>query len=54
MSAAKIYLTDKRLSITQIAEKLNYSTSRHFTQAFKQHYGITAHEYRRQLPDTGH
>ena len=51
MSAAKIYLTDKRLSITQIAEKLNYSTSQHFTQAFRQHYGITANEYRRQLQD---
>ena len=51
MSAAKIYLTDKRLSITQIAEKLNYSTSQHFTQAFRQHYGITANKYRRQLQD---
>lgn len=47
----KIYLTDKRLSITQIAEKLNYSTSQHFTQAFRQHYGITANKYRRQLQD---
>lgn len=51
MSAAKIYLTDNRLSITQIAEKLNYSTSQHFTQAFKQHYGMTAHAYRRQLSE---
>lgn len=51
MSAAKIYLTDNRLSITQIAEKLNYSTSQHFTQAFKQHYGLTAHAYRRQLSE---
>ena len=51
MSAAKIYLTDKRLSITQIAEKLNYSTSQHFTQAFRQHYGITANKYRRLLQD---
>ena len=53
MSAAKIYLTDKRLSITQIAEKLNYSTSQHFTQAFKQHFGLTAHAYRKQLSESG-
>ena len=32
-------------------EKLNYSTSQHFTQAFRQHYGITANKYRRQLQD---
>ncbi len=52
MSAAKIYLTDKRLSIAQIAEKLNYSTSQHFTQAFRQYYGVTANDYRRQLTES--
>lgn len=49
MSKAKIYLEDPSLSVAEIADRLNYSSSQHFSYAFKQYYGISASEYRRNL-----
>lgn len=48
MSMAKIYLDDNELNISEIAERLNYSTTQHFAYAFKQYYGITASDYRKR------
>jgi AraC-like DNA-binding protein/quercetin dioxygenase-like cupin family protein len=47
MSMAKIYLGNPNLSISEIAERLNYSSPEHFAYAFKQYYGTSASEYRR-------
>jgi len=47
MSMAKIYLDDNQLNISEIADRLNYSTVQHFSYAFKQYYGISASEYRK-------
>lgn len=53
MSIAKIYLEDPDMSVAEIAERLNYSSSQHFSYAFKQYYGISASEYRRNLQSGG-
>lgn len=47
MSMAKIYLDDNRLNISEIADRLNYSTVQHFSYAFKQYYNISPSEYRK-------
>ena len=47
MSMAKILLNDSALTISDIAERLNYSTVQHFSYAFKQYYGISASSYRK-------
>lgn len=47
MSMATIYLSDPDLSISEIANRLNYSSIQHFSYAFKQYYGISATTYRR-------
>ena len=49
MSAAKIYLEVPEMSIAEIADRMNYSSSQHFSYAFKQYYGISATEYRKRL-----
>ncbi|MDD3615039.1 MAG: AraC family transcriptional regulator [Lachnospiraceae bacterium] len=52
MSMAKILLADKSLTITAIAERLNYSSVEHFSYAFKQYYKVTARDYRKQLMES--
>ncbi|MDR2157360.1 MAG: AraC family transcriptional regulator [Clostridiales Family XIII bacterium] len=51
MAAAKLYLKDKNLSVSEIAERLNYSSVQHFSYAFKQYHGMTASDYRRNNAD---
>ena len=48
MSMAKIYLDDDTLNISEIADRLNYSSIQHFSYAFRQYYGISASTYRKQ------
>jgi AraC-like DNA-binding protein len=48
MSMAKIYLNDPTLSISEIANRLNYSSIEHFSYAFKQYYKTSATEYRKR------
>lgn len=50
MSMAKIFLDDKTLSISEIANRLNYSSLQHFSYAFRQYYGVSASEYRKSSP----
>lgn len=47
MSMAKLFLKDSYLSISEIADRLNYSSLQHFSYAFKQYYGISASSYRK-------
>lgn len=47
MSAAGLLLTETGDSIQNIAEKLGYSSSEHFTNAFKGYYKITPSKYRK-------
>ncbi len=48
MSMAKILLNDRSMTVSEIAERLNYSTIQHFSYAFKQYYGISASSYRKK------
>lgn len=47
MSAARIMLSDNSLSITDIAEKLDYSSVGHFSTSFKKYFGMTPNEFRK-------
>lgn len=49
MSAACLLLQDLNTSIASVADKLGYSSSEHFTTAFKQFYGITPTSYRKKI-----
>ncbi|MBE5959856.1 MAG: helix-turn-helix domain-containing protein [Lachnospiraceae bacterium] len=48
MHAAASFLTMSADSICRIAELTGYSSSEHFSAAFKQYYGITPSEYRKK------
>lgn len=47
MSAAGLLLWETSDSIAEISEKLGYSSSEHFTNAFKKFYGQSPREYRK-------
>lgn len=49
MSAAGMLLRDKEQSITSIAEALGYSSTEHFSSAFRQYYNMSPREYRRSI-----
>lgn len=49
MSMAKIYLNDSTMNLSEIADRLNYSSIQHFSYAFKQYYGISASNYRKKI-----
>ena len=44
---AKYLLRDGGMSVTQIAERLNYSSVYAFSRAFRTQYGVSPNEYRR-------
>lgn len=50
MSVAAILLSDHTRSITSIAEDLGYSSTEHFSSAFRNFYQVSPREYRKQLP----
>lgn len=47
MAMAKILLNRSDLNISDIAEKLNYSSIQHFSYAFRRYYGVSATQYRK-------
>lgn len=49
MSMARSLLVDSKLSISQIAERLNFSSIQHFSFAFKKYYGCSASEYKKLI-----
>lgn len=48
MSAASILLTHTDSSVASIAEELGYASPEHFATAFRQYFGVSAREYRKQ------
>ena len=50
MSAASILLNNPELSVTEIANRLGYSSVEHFSYAFKKYHRASPREWRRQLP----
>lgn len=48
MSLAKVLLKENKLSVEQIAEKLNYSSVFSFSKAFKEKYGVSPKNYYKQ------
>lgn len=49
MSAAGMLLRDNDRSISSIAESLGYSSTEHFSSAFRQYYNMSPREYRRSI-----
>jgi AraC-like DNA-binding protein len=49
MADAKDYLTNTNLSIEEISEYVGYSSSNHFSRAFKNHYKMSPQQYRKSL-----
>lgn len=47
MSVARLYLEDNKLTISDIADRLGYASSQHFSHAFRQYYGMSASSYRK-------
>ena len=49
LETAKLLMADPSLSITQIAEKLNYSSLYTFSRAFKLMFGVSPREYHKSV-----
>ena len=49
----KNYLEDERLSLTQIAERMNFTTLSYFSRYCKKHLGMSPSEYRGSLQPRG-
>lgn len=47
MAAAALLLSDRERSISSIALELGYSSTEHFSAAFRRYYHMTAREYRK-------
>lgn len=55
MAMATTLLTETNLSISEISVKLGFGTVEHFSNTFKNHFGISAKDYRKQqreIPDS--
>lgn len=48
MSNASMLLADSCLSITAVSEELGYSSVEHFSNAFRQYYGISPRNFRKK------
>lgn len=48
MQAARTMLEENLYSVSEIADVLNFSSSQHFSSAFKKKVGVSPDEYRRQ------
>ncbi|MBQ9977426.1 MAG: helix-turn-helix transcriptional regulator [Clostridia bacterium] len=51
-NTAKALINEGMLSFTEIAELLNFSSIYSFSRAFKNHFGITPSEYKKQIKNT--
>ncbi|PZE21143.1 response regulator transcription factor [Paenibacillus xerothermodurans] len=49
MKHAKLLLLDQQLKVYEIANKIGYENSEHFSKLFKGYFGITPKEYRRAM-----
>ena len=48
MSAAKQLLDDPSLNVTEISEKVGFSSAEHFSSAFRAYTGMTPRAYRKK------
>lgn len=48
MAAARLLLKNPSHTITDISIQLGYSSVEHFSAAFRQYYGMSAREWRKQ------
>lgn len=48
IDSAKVYLKNEKLSVTEIAHMLNFSSSNHFASVFKKYAGCTPTKFREQ------
>lgn len=53
MAAAAAFLTDTKESITEISQRLGYSTMEHFSSTFRSWFGMSPTQYRKQKMDDG-
>ncbi len=49
LERAKILINERKLSLTKIAETLNYASIYSFSKSFKYHFGISPTEYKKAL-----
>ena len=49
IDAAKTKIFDANKSVSEIAYELGFKYPQHFTRVFKQHTGVTPHEYRSSM-----
>jgi AraC-like DNA-binding protein len=49
MSAAQLMLSDTSLGLSEISDKLGYSSQEYFNAAFKKYYGISPGRFRKRL-----
>lgn len=49
LERAKILIDERKLSLTKIAETLNYASIYSFSKSFKYHFGISPTEYKKSL-----
>lgn len=47
LAAAKEYLSEEGVAISQVSERLGFEYPQHFVRFFKQHVGMTPNEYRK-------
>lgn len=52
MKKAKIMLLDQNVKVYEVAHRIGYENSEHFSKLFKEYYGITPKEYRRMVEIT--
>jgi two-component system response regulator YesN len=50
---AKLLLADRNLNMTQVADRLGYQESNHFSRDFKKATGQTPRDYRKQQLSRG-
>lgn len=53
LERAKILINEGKLSLTKIAETLNYASIYSFSKSFKYHFGISPTEYKKALDEKG-
>lgn len=51
MSAAAIFLGDKKRTISSVADALGYSSLEHFSTAFRKYYGTSPRDYRKTMTE---
>lgn len=49
LNLSKKYIKESSLTLTEIADKLNYGSIQYFSRAFKQEFGITPSEYAKSV-----